>query len=164
MGSGSFPACSLPALQPQIPQLHCSLPSLKSIIRAINPTGLSHLFVVFLLLFLFCFFKLRTLPIVSSSLILFARLAAALGVCVVIFLIFILSTDLIKFLLISWSCQVYWPHQGFPVLSSYKTTAAASHLRPRKWAEKNLLWKLSLTLWKQKTGRKNDLPNFSRCF
>lgn len=40
-GLGPF----LPTLQPQIPQLHYS--SLKSFIRAINPTGLSHLFVCF---------------------------------------------------------------------------------------------------------------------
>lgn len=36
--AGSFPHS---ALQPQIPQLRYSLPSLKSIIRAINPAGLS---------------------------------------------------------------------------------------------------------------------------
>lgn len=50
--AGSFPHS---ALQPQIPQLRYSLPSLKSIIRAINPAGLSPFvcWLFFVVVFLF---------------------------------------------------------------------------------------------------------------
>lgn len=96
------------------PRLHCALPPLRSLIIAINPGGLSP----FVCWHSFFFLSLEFSALFLPSLFFFVCLAVALGGCVVIFLVFMLSPDLIKILLLHWARQICWPHQVFPLLSS----------------------------------------------
>lgn len=75
-----------------------------SVTTAVNPGGFFP-FVCWIYYYYFLYiFKLRILHVVSSFVVLSVRLAVAPGGCVVVFLVLMLSTDLIKIFLLSWAC------------------------------------------------------------